>query len=520
MAQDRRAFLRDCALAAAGTMLACKKGSSIGQAQTGTIVIDPEPLFDISPYLYMQFMEPLGVTDSSVDAAWDWAADHWREDLVEVVRDLAPDVIRWGGSFIKHYKWREGVGPPKHRPLSRNYVWGGMNTNRVGTAELVDFCRRVGAEPLVCVNFLGGGNPFYFNTEGDKRAGDAREAADWVSYANDPDNTERRDHGIDQPLNIKLWQIGNETSYDRQGFTLEQAVAHTVEFARAMKGRDPSIKLIGWGGRDSRDGSFWAPGMLESAGEHLDFIAMHMMGQRPRRKDTVLQGIEYQKDPRAAWEELRELADEVERKLREFKGLVESTGSNAGIAVTEGHLSLKPRNACPILHEWLTGVYHARSMNTYQRHGDRVKIATGADFCGTRWTVNAVMIQVPRGVSYLMPVGSVMRLFKKHNGEKGIAVDSAPRELDIAASRSADKIFLHVANTSYHRSVEAVFSVPGMSVRGGRVYQIAPEDLRAYVSQERPDTFAPVEHELKGGPEFKWRFAPGSVSAVELEVQA
>ncbi|HRZ92191.1 MAG TPA: hypothetical protein P5022_04720, partial [Candidatus Paceibacterota bacterium] len=42
------------------------------------IVIDPAPRFALSPYLYMQFMEPLGVTDSSVDAAWDFGADRWR----------------------------------------------------------------------------------------------------------------------------------------------------------------------------------------------------------------------------------------------------------------------------------------------------------------------------------------------------------------------------------------------------------------------------------------------------------
>ena len=58
-----------------------------GQGAGETILIDPEPRFDISPYLYMQFMEPLGVTDSSVDAAWDWEADDWRKDLVEVTRD-------------------------------------------------------------------------------------------------------------------------------------------------------------------------------------------------------------------------------------------------------------------------------------------------------------------------------------------------------------------------------------------------------------------------------------------------
>ena len=41
-----------------------------------------------------------------------------------------------------------------------------------------------------------------------------------------------------------------------------------------------------------------------------------------------------------------------------------------------------------------------------------MKIATAADFNGNRWTNNAVMLQTPRGVSYLMPVGSIARLFK------------------------------------------------------------------------------------------------------------
>ena len=33
-------------------------------------------------------------------------------------RDLAPDVIRYGGLYSRHYKWREGVGPAAKRPLT------------------------------------------------------------------------------------------------------------------------------------------------------------------------------------------------------------------------------------------------------------------------------------------------------------------------------------------------------------------------------------------------------------------
>ena len=204
----------------------------------------------------MQFMEPLGVTDASVEGAWDWDADDWRKDFVEVVRDLAPDVIRWGGIYAQYYKWREGIGPAAARPPACNHTWGGRESNRVGTHEFIDFCRRTGAEPLVVREFPQRRPPRYWNTPGGlHRSGDAREAADWVSYCNDPDNAERRRNGAAQPFRVKLWQIGNETSYGGGGFTVEEAAAHTVEFAKAMKARDPSISLIGWGDRGGRSGA-------------------------------------------------------------------------------------------------------------------------------------------------------------------------------------------------------------------------------------------------------------------------
>ena len=509
---NRREFLKQAGIAAAAQPAAGASGAN-------AIVVDPKPLFDISPHLYMQFMEPLGTTDSSVEAAWDYDRDDWRKDFVDTVKDLAPDVIRWGGIYSRYYKWREGTGPVARRPWHRNYAWGGKETNRVGTREFVDLCRRVGAEPLYCVNFLGDGEKRYRNTPEGDRTGDAREAADWVSYANDPDSRERKGHGVAEPSNIKLWQLGNETSYGNQTFTRDEAIAATIEFAKAMKERDPSIRLIGWGDRGRGAKDLWAGELLKRAGERLDYVAIHLMGQSPKRPDTVLKGLRYQKEPERAWEELIELSNNVETRVSELESVIASQGAKTGIAVTEGHLSLSPHNANPILCEWLSAVYHARSLNIYQRHGARVKIATGADFEGNRWTVNAVMLQTPRGVSYLMPVGSIARLFKKHNGRQGVGVKSAPAGLDIAASRTAGKVYLHVANLEYRKSVEAAFAVDGMAVTGGRVFEIAPEDLRQCVWQDQPDVFRPREATLASGPVLKWRFPAGSVTAVELETR-
>ena len=507
----RRDFLRGAGAAAVAQ-------SVLRAADPTAISIDPKPLFEISPWLYMQFMEPLGVTDSSVEAAWDYDTDDWRKDFVDLVRDLSPGALRFGGLFSRYYRWREGVGPAARRPWMRNYVWGGKETNRVGTHEFVDLCRRVGAEPFYCVNFLSDGEKRYRTMrEGDRTAG-APEAADWVSYANDPDHPERRANGSAAPLNLKLWQIGNETSYGTATFSKDESIANTIEFARAMKQRDPSLHLIGWGDR-GREG-LWATDLLKRAGEYIDSVAIHMMGQSPKRPNTVLKGLRYQAAPEQAWEELLELSDTVERRVTEIEQAVEAAGSRAGIAITEGHLSLAPHNANPILYEWLSSAYHARSLNIYQRHGARVKIATAADFEGNRWTNNAVILPVPRGRSYLMPVGSIARLFRRHNGTHGVAVRSTPGGLDIAASRTGDTVYLHVANLRYRAAVEAGFAVDGMRIAGGRVVEIAPENLRASVSQDEPETFRPREAALPGGPDPKWRFPAGSVSVVELTLHA
>ena len=133
---SRRDFLKAMSLGTAAVM------ASKAQAAPGTqpLRIDTSPLYDLSPYLYMQFMEPLGTTDASVAAAWDFAHDRWREDVIDVTKELAPPLLRWGGAFISYYRWREAVGPRDQRKPMLNLCWGGVDTNQVGTHEFVDFC--------------------------------------------------------------------------------------------------------------------------------------------------------------------------------------------------------------------------------------------------------------------------------------------------------------------------------------------------------------------------------------------
>ena len=148
---SRRQMLKAAVGAAVGAV-SSKIVVGMDSSPASVVEIDPTPAYELSPYLYMQFMEPLGTNDSSVEASWDHLKDRWRPDLIEATRSLAPSMVRWGGLFCSYYRWREGVGPRASRVPMHNIVWGGVESNQIGTAEFVDFCRQVGADHLMCVN--------------------------------------------------------------------------------------------------------------------------------------------------------------------------------------------------------------------------------------------------------------------------------------------------------------------------------------------------------------------------------
>ncbi len=506
----RRDAVKSLVVGATATGLAAARPAIAANADPSLLQVDLAPRFDLSPYLYMQFMEPLGVTDSSVEASWDHLQDCWRPDLIEATQELAPTMMRWGGIFTDFYRWREGVGPREKRPPMVNLMWGGLESNQIGTAEFIDFCRQVKSEPLMCVNFQGDGRRQYREAKGSMRWGDAQEAADWVAYCNDPDNAERRGHGFADPLTIRYWQLGNETSYDNRGFDKPQAIAKTIEFSQAMRAVDPSIQIIGWGD------SGWAAEMHEQAGEHVDMLAFHQMFNPDRDKNPVLKGELYRRDPAATWDCLMNAWRINDAKIRETRdGLA---GRNVPLAMTECHFAIPGRDRCDVLSTWAAGVSYGRILNNHQRHGDVLKIATAADFCGTRWQVNAVMIPVPHGRSYLMPVARVMKLYRHHIGEQAVDVTRTPDGLDVVASRTGNKLFLHVVNVNADRSVATNLDLPGATIAQATAFEIA-DDPMVEVSDLNSTTVMQI-HKRQLASGAPWEFPAASVTAVEVELAA
>ncbi len=337
----RRSFLGQLGAGVALSAIAPVWAQARQPQEPDLLSVDGTPQFELSPYLHMQFMEPLGTTDGSVAAAWDFGHDRWRPDVIEITRALGPSLIRWGGCFASYYRWKEAVGPRDRRTPMLNLCWGGVETNQVGTQEFVDFCHQVDADPLMCVNFESDGRAHWQqDPKGGVRRGDAQEAAEWVSFCNNPNDPLRKEYGITQSCRIPLWQIGNETSYSRGAFGTDSSAAcaeiaarKTVQFAEAMRQVDPDIQLIGWGD------SGWSRRMLEIAGEHLQCIAFHHMFNPDRgQQDSPLQGTRYREDPDRTWEHLLKAADVHDARIRQVRDEVADLPTP--LALTECHLAL------------------------------------------------------------------------------------------------------------------------------------------------------------------------------------
>lgn len=77
----------------------------------------------------------------------------FRQDVLDLVRDLGPTIIRYpGGNFLSGYNWEDGVGPIEQRPVRLDLAWLSTEPNRFGTNEFIEWCRAAGTEAMLGVN--------------------------------------------------------------------------------------------------------------------------------------------------------------------------------------------------------------------------------------------------------------------------------------------------------------------------------------------------------------------------------
>ncbi|MBQ9776702.1 MAG: hypothetical protein IJW17_11780 [Lentisphaeria bacterium] len=487
------------------------------------VKIDTKALFRLSPNLFMQFAEPLGTADSSIDAAWDFLHEKWQDKAIEMVKKLNPPMIRWGGCFASYYHWKDAVGPQSGRKPMYNLCWDGVYLNQVGTAEIAELARMVQAEMLFCVNFESDGRKHWaYPKPGLDLCGTAQEAAEWVRYCNDPDDPLRKSHGFDQPFNVRYWQIGNETSYVPDGFSSKENAATAKRFVKELLKADPGIKLILWGDGSNEEwqerfnegkNSYWAEEVIEAAGDGADYIAFHNHWCQNSGYET-LYGTNFRLDADATWQKLLEGTVDFENRIGYMRRSVEPYGKK--LAMTEAHMIPLGKHRGDILSTWGAGAAYARCANVIQRNGDILDIATLADFMGNRWQNNAIMLPTPANSScaYFLPAGTIMQWFSEKSGDHALAANCENSDVDIAVSRRDDRIFVHAVNLNRTQAQKLTFQIAGAEAAPVAIQEIKA-DILDEITVITPELFTPQE--VKPNADGSYTLPGAGVAVLEFK---
>ena len=246
-----------------------------------TITISPHrPLGKLDRRIYGGFIEHLGrcIYGGIYDEGSGLSDERgFREDVLKLLKELRIAVLRWpGGNFVSNYHWQDGIGPKELRPARLDLAWGGVESNRFGTDEFIDYCRELGAEPYICLN-MGSGS--------------LEEALSWVEYCNSGRGTYwadlRRKNGHVEPYGVPWWGLGNELYGPWQvgALSAEEYVAKATRWARAIRMVDPEAKLVSCGELGWTD---WDRKVIDGLAGLVDFHSVHLYTGSEDYWDDVL----------------------------------------------------------------------------------------------------------------------------------------------------------------------------------------------------------------------------------------
>lgn len=469
----------------------------------------------IDPKIYGNFIEHLGrCIYGGIYEPGSLLADEdgFRKDVIEATRKLKVTILRWpGGNFASGYHWEDGIGPREARPRRIDLAWGAIEPNLVGTDEFIKFCRKVGAEPYICVN-LG--------------TGTWEEARNWVEYCNRESGTDyadrRQKNGSKDPHGVIYWALGNEMdgSWQMGHRNAEDYGKFALEAAKLMKWVDPKIKLVACGssyfGADWID---WNRTVLSYLKDHADYIALHTyLGNRDNNYYAFLARTK-----------------EVEARIQVTKGLIREA-------------MLKSRRKEPIsiaFDEWnvwyragvqerLEETYNledalvvALFLNTFVRNADIVKIANMAQLVN----VIAPIRTEEKGV-WLQTIFYPLYLYANHcfGVSLDVFVDCETYDagtyqgipyLDVSAAYNEEKklLILNVVNRHKDRDIEAeVISQEGEFSGKGVVEEVNGPDIKAENSLAEERVKITTKELAVSGSRFRHRFPAHSLTMMRLRL--
>ena len=200
---------------------------------------------------------------------WDPEKGRPASEVLDLAREMGMPVCRFPGGCGTHtFDWKKTIGPVGNRPQ-----W------QFGVDEFMTLCHTLNSEAIFTISYF---------------SGTAQDAADLVEYLNGHPNEAGPEDGVDwaarraangrlQPYGVRWFEFGNEVFHgnhnDIDRIEPEEYARRFVEYARAMKKMDPTIRL---GAILRNQGTYndterqWTEAILPLIKNDVDFLVTHL----------------------------------------------------------------------------------------------------------------------------------------------------------------------------------------------------------------------------------------------------
>jgi alpha-L-arabinofuranosidase len=402
------------------------------------------------------------------------AVNGWRPEAVAAIKALNCRIIRFGGSTIENYEWRDLVGPADMRPPWLNEPWGAIHPTGAGLEDVIDLIRMAGAEVLWCIRVTG--RP-------------PEEAAAQVEYFNGSTETEmgalRARNGHPEPYGIKYWQVGNEVGGDEYA---RQLAACCI----AMKKADPAIRIMS---------SYPNEAVLRLAGEFINYIC-------PHHYTPDIAGSE------GNIEQLKKMIADFSPNKDIRLGVTEWNTTGGDWGLTRNMLwTLDNALACSRYH------------NMLHRHAGFVEIANRSNLCNS---LCSGIIQTDNHRLFKTPTYYAQELYSNHAGvwPIDVKVGGLFDDYDVSAtlSKTGDRLTIFITNRSLKaEGCTLDFSALGVRSQTAKVWTVEDTlhagERDAANSFWEPERIRTVPGRLKmEGPRLAYRLPAASLTVMELKV--
>lgn len=450
-------------------------------------------------------------------------AGAWRlnDKVIDALRKIKPANIRWpGGCFADVYHWRDGVGSPAERPTIVNTLWGGITEdNSFGTHEFMELVKALDAEPVVV---------------GNVGSGTVQEMSDWWEYLNHPGPSPMADlrakNGRAEPWNVRFFGLGNESWGCGGNMDAEYYADVYKRFATYLHPYgDVHPFRIASGPYHSEEMKHWTEVVMRDAGQMIDGLDLHyytLVGTWQEKGSATDFG-------EAEWIEAMRKGLVIEAAIKAQSAIMDRYDPEQRVWLIVGEWGMwhdvEPGTNPGFLYQQNTlrdAMIAALSLNTFNRHADRVKMANIAQ------TVNVLQSMIlARGDEMIVtPTYHVFEMFKGHQDATLLPIvldegtytygETTIPALNASASINEEgRVLITMANFDPHRGRTVETSLRGgdLSRVSGRI--LTADAMNAHNTFDDPDNVAPAPFEgarLTAG-RLIVEVPPMSIIALELE---